>query len=359
MSISRAHAVGQLLVIALDESRWNTSCERLLRTYCPGGVVLSARHSPESIAGLLGNIGRTLTIPSFLGLEGEGGPVDPLQAFLGPLPSPRAAAQKGLSAVARLGELVGRGLKLLGFNFHDSPVLDLSTPFSEPILGTRTFSSEAHEVARCGDAFLRGLRRHKILPCAKHFPGFGSAQVDSHSSVPLIRKTMAELWREDLVPYRKLLGQLPLVRVSHAAYKAYDYNFPCPATLSRNVVEGLLRLKLGYSGVAAGDFLETKTIRRTLDLGEAAVQSVNAGCDLLLVGRSEESIAGVLGGLKKGIESEKVSTRRLEQALGRIRLAKKSLALPSGILSRRDLDQLAREFEDFGKECQPQEQRIA
>jgi len=362
MRDSRADALGQILVIELKEHRWNVAGERLMRARQPGGVLLSGRNLriPGHTAELLHGIARTLTVAPFLALEEEGGLVDPLHAFFPPLPSPRAVAEKSPAAAARLGELVGAGLKLLGFNTNLAPLLDLCAPHYGSILGTRSFSADAATVAKCGRAFLGGLRHHRIIACGKYFPGLSAAAIDRHSKLPVIGKTMAELWREDLIPYRELLPQLPLVMVGHGAYKAYDFDLPCPATLSPKVVEGLLRTKLGYGGVAVADDLASEVIRRTIDLGEAAVRSVNAGCDLLLVGGGrEECVEVILGTLKSSLDSGRLSARRLEQALKRIRHAKKRISLPTGRLAKSDFDRLARQFESFGKECKSEEPRSA
>lgn len=361
MKLSREDALGQLLVMGLGESRWSSSLERLLRACRPGGILLSAQslRSPEGTAELLARVARALAIPPFLALEEEGGTVDPLRAFFPPLPSPRAAAGEGSVAVTRLGELVAAGLKLLGFNTNFAPLLDLSTDFSDALFGSRTFSSSPHRVARCGESFVRGLRRFKILACGKHFPGLGGAKVDSRSHLPRVGKPMAELWRKDLVPYRQLHSLLPLVLVSHAAYKAYDFDLPRPATLSANVLEGLLRVKLGYRGVAVTDNLDSEVIRRMLDPCEAAVRALNAGCDLLLVGYRGEFINVIFAALHKALEAGRLSNRRLEQALVRIRLAKKGLAPPGGRVSQCALDRLARQFENFSRRLKPQEQKIA
>ncbi len=364
MNVSHADALGQLLIIELNERSWTGSCERLLRLYRPGGILLSGEslRAPASCAELLREVGCALGSVPFLVLEEEGGTLNPLRAFLPPLPSPRAAAQKGPPAVERLGQLAGAALKFLGFNTNLAPVLDLATPSSEPILGTRAFSPDAHQVARCGEAFVRGLRRHEILACGKHFPGLGGLQIQGESSLPVVGKPMGELWREDLVPYRELLKKLPLVIVSHCAYKAYDFDVLRPAAVSASVLQGLLRVKLGYHKVALADIRQTEAISSMLDLVEAGVRSVNAGCDLLLLGRGEQSIQAVFSGLRKAIESGKLSTRRLQKSLGRIRLAKKRLTPPTGRISKRTLDQLVRQFESFSKECQApggEDQKIA
>jgi beta-N-acetylhexosaminidase len=360
MGAAPADDLGQLVMIGLDEPRWTNSCERFLSRCRPGGVLLSTRlpESPHPTAEWLRKTTLAVGFLPFLTLEEEGGKVDPLHGPFPPMASARAAARKNPSAVARVGDLVGAALKLLGFNTIFAPVLDLSTSFSEPRFGTRTFSSDAAYVARCGDAFLRGLRQHNILACGKHFPGVGGAQGGSDSKLPIVGKSMAQLWREDLVPFRQLLPQLPMVLVSQATYKAYDYDLPCSAGLSAKIVEGLLRIRLCYRGLAVAEKIEMEAVHGTLDLAEAAAKSVNAGCDLLLV-RGEKNTESILAGLKKGVESGKLQPDRLQQALKRIRNAKKGLALPDGRVSAKAFDQLTSRFENFAKECRPEERKIA
>jgi beta-glucosidase-like glycosyl hydrolase len=157
---------------------------------------------------------------------------------------------------------------------------------------------------------------------------------------------MAELWREDLLPYRALLLRLPLVLVSPAAYKAYDFDLLQSAGLSPGVVEGLLRVKLGYNGVAIACGLESEAIRGTLQLGEAAVHAFRAGCDVLLLEKAEAAEV-VHEALREAFESGRLASPRVEQALKRIQLAKKGLKPPSGRLSRGSLQRVVSEFTDF------------
>jgi beta-N-acetylhexosaminidase len=248
--------------------------------------------------------------------------------------------------VTRLGELVGAALQLLGFNTDLAPGLDLASRSAGKTSETRAFSSDPQQVAKCGAAFLRGLERHNLLACGKHFPGLGTAQYSSPTEPPVVSKSMAELWREDLVPYRALLLRLPLVLVSPAAYKAYDFDLLQSGGLSPRVVEGLLRVKLGYNGVAIACGLETEAVRGTLDLGEAAVHALRAGCDVLLLEKAEGAEV-VHEALREGFESGRLANPRVEQALKRIQLAKKGLKPPRGRLSRGSMDRVIREFKDF------------
>lgn len=351
MSGSHTPPVGQLLFVSLVEGKWTSACERFLRLHRPGGILLSARglQEPGSTLDLLKHAVRFLDYVPFLALEEEGGASDPLRAFLSALPAARAAALRGLATVERLAELMGSAMKLLGFNTNLAPVLDLVRPHGN-ILGTRGFDSDPNTVARCGEAFVRGLRRHGILPCAKHFPGLGGLP-HAGSGFTVIGRPMSALWREDLVPYRELLGELALVMVSHAAYKAYDFDVLRPAVLSRSVLEGLLRIKLGYQGVALADLRRPEATGSGLEAGEASVQCIIAGCDMLVSVPGEKSAGAMLSALKRGLEAGRVSSQRLAQSLERIRAARKPFTPPRGKISESAVDQLRRQFERLSKEC--------
>jgi len=354
MKPSRAEILSQLLIVRLEDCRWSAARERFLRAAQPAGVLLPAPLPPtaEATQELLHKIAPVLPQPSFLAVRQEGGPRDPLRRFLPGLPSPRGAAQRSLSAVARLGDLIGEALSLLGFNTNFAPVLDLATPFTEEALGTYTFGSDPAQVAEWGGAFLRGLQRHRILACGKHFPGLGS--VANPPGPRVSGKPMAALWREDLLPFRELLPHLPMVLVNPAAYKAYDFNEARPASRSPQIVEGLLRVKLGYRGLAVAYELEAEGVGGTLPVGEAAIQSLNAGCDLLVLDQ-EASCEIVCRALEEGLESAKLSRPRVEQALARVCTVKRGLATRPGNMSRRALEKLARRIESFAGEFGPEE----
>jgi beta-N-acetylhexosaminidase len=157
---------------------------------------------------------------------------------------------------------------------------------------------------------------------------------------------MAELWREDLVPYRALLPRLPLVLVSAAAYKAYDFDLPQSAGLSPKIVEGLLRVKLGYDGMAIAYGLETEAVRGTLSLEEAAVEAVGAGCDMLVV-EEPQAAERVHAAWCAALHSGKLPGPRVEQALKRIQHVKRGLRPALSKLSRRSLDKLIKRFTAF------------
>jgi beta-N-acetylhexosaminidase len=358
MTVAHADALREFLLIEIEEGSWSASSERWLRTWRPGGIVFShlRKHSVDSSAELVTRIIAALGFVPFLALEEDGGERSLLCELFVPLPSPHAAARAGEPAVGRLGELIGAGMKLFGFNTNFAPVLDLLTPTSEATLGPCAFSGDGHEVARCAEAFVRGLTSHGVLACGKLCPGLGAAQLTARHALPIVGKTMADLWRQDLVPYRELVDKLPLVMLSHCSYKAYDFDAPFPAALSSGVVTGLLRTKLGYAGLAVADLRPSAVTVGSPDLGDAAAQAMIAGCDILV------TVAGgagrVLGGLRRALELGRLSTKRVDQSLERVRAARRRVARPGGRVRKAQVDRLAKRFERFSEEFQAEEPKI-
>jgi beta-N-acetylhexosaminidase len=356
MSVARASSLGQLLILGVRDHRWSHRLECTLRGIEPAGALLypDALRSPGQSAELLHRIARTLSSPPLLAIAGEGGSVNPLGAFLPPLPAPRVVARCGPTAVKRSGELIGSALELLGFNLNLAPRLDLSSPSVEPALDTQTFATDHRLVAHCGRAFIEGLRKHRILACGKHFPGRGTPEYDKNG-LPMVGKTMAELWREDLWPFRELLPDLPLLKLSNATYKAYDFDAWGPAATSSKVVHDLLRVKLGYRGLAVADPMELidEVSRHMTSEGlfgisyESFADSVMAGCELQVVRRRVDA---VLPAMQRALETGSLTRERVEDALTRVRAAKKGLKRPSGKVSVRSFDRLAREFAEFNQQ---------
>jgi beta-glucosidase-like glycosyl hydrolase len=373
MSASRAEDLGQLLIIGLEEDRWSSALEKRIHAIRPGGILLTQRNlrTPETTVELLARVARALDAPPFLAFEEEGGAVDPLRVFLPPLPSPHIAAVKGLQRVERLGSLIGEALALLGFNLNFAPHLNLANPFVKPSLDPQCFSTDPRVVAQCGEAFVAGLRQHNVVACGKHFPGLSAAESADGSALPVVGKPMAALWREDLMPFRQLLPRLAMVKLSYAAYKAYDLVLPIPASCSANVLNGLLRVKLGYRGVAIADhsapILETargisgvpsEEVGMLLVPMKTYATSLMAGCDMQMIQWGRKSLELAAQALGHALDVGDLTSQRVDEALKRIARAKKGTRLPTGRISKKAFDRLCRQFEEFGKECRSAEREI-
>src|SRR2546422_2871882 len=257
--LSLEDKVGQLFWIGFHGIALDPPLRSLLERVRPGGLILFARNieNARQVRALNDALSGSLRIPPFIALDQEGGRVNRLKPILGPIP-PNLALARGKAATRAVGRQAGataRALRSLGFSVNLAPVLDLSGPGAANGIGDRAFGEDPATVCRLARVFLETHLRSGVIPVGKHFPGLGSAGADTHLTLPVISKSRARLTREDLVPYRRLNRHLPVVMAGHASYPALQ-DRPGPATLSRAVIEGLLRRRLGYRGMILTDDLE-------------------------------------------------------------------------------------------------------
>jgi len=187
------------------------------------------------------------------------------------------------------GEFIARAVKAFGFNTTLAPVLDLALPESAAVMGTRAAGATAQQVIDYARNFLAGLAAQHVAGCGKHFPGLGGGTLDSHVETPAIHRTMRDLNREDLAPYRELRDELPMVMVNHAAYP----NTPSkntPASASLYWITTVLRKRIGYRGLIFSDDLEMGGILKFMSIEEAAIAAIRAGMSMIEICHTPELI---------------------------------------------------------------------
>lgn len=363
MKTSLKETLGQHLIIGFEAEQVDNSVRKLLDTYRPAGVILFSRNlrTAEQTAQLVRDLYAHLPHRPFLSIDEEGGTVDRLKQILPPLPSAESVARTGKPSLAHhQGDLIGAALRLLGFNLNFAPVLDVGTVASREALAQRTFGDDPTRVTEFARSFIEGLKRHRILPCGKHFPGLGSAGADTHFHLPLVDEPMVGLWQQDLVPYRRLaqLKLLPMVLVGHACYKAYDFQTRVPASLSSRIIRGLLRQKMNYQGLVVTDDLEMGAITDNTPLREIGVRALEAGCDLLIVSRRERSIHEIMAGLEKAASKGGLDLERLKESRARIARVRQGLAAPPASFNANEFAKLTRRFKQFSEQIQEAEVKL-
>jgi beta-N-acetylhexosaminidase len=337
------------LLLDVPKPAWNPGLKRLLAQFQPAGVFFQ-RLTPAS-AEVCVKCRESVPAP-FLAIEDEGG-----ESLTDLFPGVPPLECLNAENAARAGELIARAMTMFGLNLNLAPTVDLPAGDTLSLKDggqMRTTSApKPLDVARRAEAFVRGLAHHGVLACARHFPGLPANREARLQPAPAVDKGMAILWREDLVPYRTVGATCAMVQITHAVHKAYDYEFPRPASLSPAVVEGLLRVKLGYRGVALAD-ASAAARAAAIDVGDAAVKAVAAGCDLVLIPGDESRVRAVCSALQRAIELGILSRARVEEASGRVTQAKKILSKLHKEMGRepseRDLARLRREFADFNKQ---------
>ncbi len=340
MSTSIHSRLGQLFVLETKSGRWSARIGELLRSVRPSGVVvpLSPGPSEAPLAAYIKGVRSALDQSSLVGLaDPQFGVIDSLLSLRRPQP----IFNPGLRRQAESwGKWMGALLRGFGLNVDFSLRLDLTGPAFRAAGRAR----DPQVVAQCARAYLRGLAPSKVIACVCNFPGIGSAEPDREFGGLLSSKPMAVLWREDLLPFREALPVLPLVMVSHAGYKAYDFETPRPGIWSSEILTGLLRVKLGYKGVAVANLSDLADTAKDIDLGGAVVKALEAGCDLFVVPGTKFSVTSVRRSLRAALDSGRITPGRVEQSLRRIRVLKRKLAKPLRVVSKRTLEQLSRQI---------------
>ena len=321
------HAAGSLLVVGLSGTEL-TGLERAwLKLVRPSGIILFRRNIVEAaqVRALLSESTAYCQNFNLRCVDIEGGTVDRLRDAVAPMPSAQAVAGTGKVALMRRhGELIAKEARAFGFNTTLAPVLDLALPVSATVMGSRAAALTSLDVIVYAREFLAGLAAQGVVGCGKHFPGLGGGTLDSHLETPSIGRGWAEIWREDLAPYRELAAELPMVMVNHAAYPE-TRGGDRPATASGFWITKVLQKRIDYKGLIFSDDMEMGGILKAAPMEEAVVLAVRAGIHLMEICHSPELI---LRGYEALIaEAERSATFRellLERAAssGRLRRAR-------------------------------------
>ncbi len=279
--------VGRLMIVGVEGTELSTVERAWLKILRPSGVILFRRNieEPRQTTKLLRDATGLCASTAIRAIDLEGGLVDRLRDVLAPMPGAGEVAATGSSLDAKKhGRLIGRATRLFGFNTTFAPVLDLALPESKPVMRTRVTAADADGVIAYGRAFLEGLRMERVLGCGKHFPGLGGGTLDSHAAMPRIARTWAQLWEEDIRPYRDLVRYLPIIMVAHAAYPKITRDHE-PASVSAYWLGSVLRRKMQYTGLILSDDMEMGGLLSVMSIEDAAVQAIALGTDLLEVCR--------------------------------------------------------------------------
>jgi beta-N-acetylhexosaminidase len=313
--ITVRQAAGQVLVVGLEGPELSPLESAWLRLLRPGGVILFRRNieTAAQTYELLRSVMQAADQPLLRCIDVEGGTVDRLRDLIAPMPSPFAVASTNKPALFKKhGSLIGQEVRMLGLNTTFAPVLDLRTPASEKVMTTRVVGGDP---ADYGKHFLAGLAQQGVLGCGKHFPGLGSGAVDSHYATPLITKTFDQIWKEDLLPYRQLVKQLPMVMVSHAAYSAASNE---PASVSSYWVTDILVRKMSYRGLIVSDDMEMGGILKYMGMADAAVRSLAAGIHVVEVCRDPGLVFAAYEAILREAESSPAFARLLRRAAAKV-----------------------------------------
>ena len=300
------HLIGQRLMVGFDGRRWNADHEFCIRDLQPCGLILFSANidTPEQVRALCADAQKYAADsgmpPLIIAVDQEGGPVARLRPpafprFMGP------AEMTGLADARAFARLAARELGAIGINMDMAPVLDSACPEVDSVMLTRSFGPDPQSVTPMGLAVIEGLQQRGIMAVAKHFPGIGRTTLDSHLERPDLETARETLLRVDCAPFKDAFAaRVAAVMLAHIRYTAIDPTWP--ASLSRRVVQDLLREQLGYAGVVLTDDLDMGAIIRHYTDEALLERIVTAGVDIALICHRGPSRDSSLTHLNRALE---------------------------------------------------------
>jgi len=301
----------------------------VLKKYHVGGIALFGKNilTPQQLTGFVEELQNAGGIPLFMAVDEEGGTVARLannSAF--DVVRYSSAADVGASgdaaAAESMGAAIGAYLHQYGFNLDFAPVADVNSNPDNTVIGDRAFSSDAGTAAKMAKAMAEGLKQQRIIPTFKHFPGHGDTAEDSHNGIAVSYKSKEEMESCEWLPYEGL-GAENCVMVGHIAAPEITGDLT-PASMSPEIVNDILRQQLGFDGVVITDSLAMGAVTDSYTPGEAAVNAIEAGCDILLCPYDlQQAFEAVVDAVNSGTISEE----RIDESVYRILLLKQTYGL--------------------------------
>ncbi|MEW5804261.1 MAG: beta-N-acetylhexosaminidase [bacterium] len=318
--------VGQMLMFGFSGTELNDSIRQVIREQKIGGVILFAANilDPEQVRRLCRDLQQWnrqegSEFPLLIAIDQEGGKVSRIPWLVEQYPDPVLLSSPGKSPddAYHFGYGLGRELSRLGITVNLAPVLDVLSNQENTLLALRCLGKEAEKVADLGECLIRGLHSGGVLATGKHFPGHGDVRADSHYQLPVSDCTVETLRCRELIPFiRAVQAGLDMIMTAHIQYTCLDPEYP--ATLSKKIIQGLLRRELGFRGIVITDDMTMKAITHHFTPREAALAAAGAGVDIVLVCHEPDQQLQAWDALMAGYRDDEKTRSSIEQASQRI-----------------------------------------
>lgn len=324
-SLTPDQRIAQLMVVRLSERTptgilfYDKKVTELVKKYNIGGVCLF-QGNPTLQAATVNSLQTIAKTPIMICIDGENGLGMRFDSIIPLNRQMMMGAVQDETIIYNYGKLVGEQCKRAGIHVNYAPVVDVNNNPNNPVINDRSFGEDKYKVAAYGIAYMKGMQDVGVMACAKHFPGHGDVDVDSHKDLPVINKTIAQLDSLEFYPFKQIFkAGVGSVMIAHLSIPAID-NIPNkPTSISYKNVTELMRNKMGYQGLTFTDALEMQGVKKFYPDGEASVESIIAGNDMLcLPGDVPMSIEKI----KEAIKKKKLSWADIETHCRKVLAAK-------------------------------------
>lgn len=321
-SLTQEQRLAQLFMVAAysnkDEAHIK-DLEQLITEYNIGGLIFF-QGGPVRHARMLNRLQEKAKTPMLIGMDAEWGPSMRLDSC------PKFPRQMTLGAISDndvvydMGVEIARQCKRIGVHVNFAPVIDVNSNAANPVIGTRSFGEKKANVAQKGLAYMKGMQDNGVLACGKHFPGHGDTDSDSHLTLPIIKHSKERMDTLELYPFRELIAEgLGSIMVAHLYIPAYDDRKNTASTLSRYVVDTLLKQNMGFEGLIFTDALNMKGVSKYYKPGIVDVKAMVAGNDVMLF---SEDVPTAIGEIKKAVEAGELTWEEINKRCKKVLAAK-------------------------------------
>lgn len=330
-TMSLEDKVGQLFMIRAHSDKgaaYEKKVKDYIEKYKVGGLCFF-QGTPAKQAELTNDYQESSEIPLLIAIDGEWGlsmrfPKDvipfPRQLMLG--------AIQGDNLIYDMGKMIGKHLKRIGVHVNFAPVIDVNNNPDNPVINDRSFGEDVYNVSTKGYNYMLGMQDEGVLACAKHFPGHGDTDTDSHYDLPVIPHNRNRLDSIELRPFQLLAQQgVASMMVAHVHMPALDNRPNRPTTLSKAVVEDLLQNEMGFKGLIYTDAMEMKGVSDHFPNGTAEVEAFLAGNDVILM---PNDLPVAYQAVLTAVKNNTISQERLDRSVRKILAAKKRVGLDKG-----------------------------
>lgn len=314
--------IGQLFMVAAypkEDSAQVAQIEKYIRENAIGGLIFY-RGTPAVQVALVNRYQKLSKVPLLIGMDAEWGLNMRLDSTLRYPWAMTLGAVQDVGLLRTMGKQVAQQCRRMGIQLNFAPDADVNTNPKNPVIGNRSFGDDPKAVADHALAYAKGMQQGGVLACAKHFPGHGDTDVDSHKALPVVSRSLAHLDKVELPPFERLIHEgVTAVMTAHLYVPALTAKDTLPASVSKNVVTKLLRDTLAFKGLIISDALNMKGVADLFKPGFTALKAFQAGNDILLFPRD---LGLAIALIKNQIAAGKLSYSRLQQSVKRVLRAK-------------------------------------
>lgn len=313
--------VGQMIVISY-ENEYTDELDNILKVVKPGGFIVFPQNvtTYNGTVEYISKVKNTATIPMLISIDQEGGRVQRIKNIsdvnVQTIPAMLELGKTNDTELSyNVGTVLAKELSAFGVNADFAPVLDVFSNPNNTVIGNRAFGTDSNTVIKMALPFAHGMESQGIIPTFKHFPGHGDTTSDSHVELPVVTKTKEELYQNELLTFKAAIeDNAQIIMTAHIALPNVTGDYT-PATMSKVIINDILRNELGFNGVVITDAINMRALRDNYTIDEICSYSINAGVDMILMPLDPIEASNTIENL---VNNGTISEERINESVKRI-----------------------------------------